>query len=278
MKTWHWLLIICAVGVILRVALPAHAVFANGEINFLGPDSYWQMGNALAVAETGNYGFNYDTLLAVFGQASIIIPVLLAVGVIIMVYFIGRRLFNSRAGLAAAAFIAVWPNEFMARTFLGAVDHHSIEVFITTGAALMFVLLITQKRYLSWWTLAGVAGIVALLLLYKNIWPVFRLPFFDQSAETMVTTVETLPLGSSQNYIPQVDFALAVIAGFILIRRGDCWQKWVVIVWVGVMLVATVYQVRFDYYLAVPLAVLVGFWLARLAKGEEVKSAHTSKN
>jgi len=270
-KTWHWLLIICAVGVILRVALPAHAVFANGQINFLGPDSYWHMQNAREVAQSGNYGFNYDSLLAISGNASIIIPVMFAVAVIIMVYFIGRRLFGRLAGLVAAAFLAVWPGEFMGRTFLGAVDHHALESLLTTGAALIFILIITQKRLFTWWTLAGVVGIVALFFTYKNIWSVFLLPFINQSVPTLITTAETLPLGASNDYIIQTDFMLAVIGGIVFLRRAAGWQKWVIGAWTAVMLLATIYQIRFDYYLAVPLAVIVGWWIARMVQNPPLK-------
>ena len=272
MKTWHWLLIICAVGVVLRIAIPAHAVFANGVINFTGgPDSYWRAQNAREVLETGNYGFNYDTLLALMGQAAIIVPVLLAVGVIIMVYIIGRRMFGNLQGLIAASFIAVWPGEFFGRSLLACIDHHAFEVFLTTGAALIVILIVTQKRILTWWTLAGVVVIVALFFAYKGIWLVFHLPYFGQPLATNVATGETVPLGSSPNYIPQLDFALAVIGGFILIRRGDGWQRWLIVAWVVVMILATIYQVRFDYYLAVPLAVLAGFVIGRMVDKQSVR-------
>lgn len=271
MKTWHWLLIICVVGAVLRIALPAHTVFNNDHVNYFGPDSYWRMDRAREVIESGNYGFNYDSLLAVFGQAAIIVPVLLAVGVMVMVYFIGRRLFGSRAGLIAAVFIATWPGEFMARSFIACVDHHALEVFLTTGAALIFILIVTQKNILSWWTLGGVGGIVAMFFVYKNIWSTFQLPFFGQPVQTLITTGETLPLGASLNYIPQVDFALTIIAGIYFLRKGAGWIKWLIAAWGVVMLVATIYQVRFDYYLIVPLSLMMGFALVRMFEGKEVK-------
>lgn len=95
------LLIICAVAVVLRIAIPAHAVFSNGVINFLGPDSYWRMNNARLFSESGHYGFNYDTLLAIMGNASIIIPVILGVVVIVLVYFMAGQ---NKTGLFAAVF------------------------------------------------------------------------------------------------------------------------------------------------------------------------------
>lgn len=266
-----WLGIIVAAGALIRFVLPAHAVFKNGVVNFLGPDSYWRMNNAKNITESGDYGLNYDTLLAILGDISIIVPVLFGAAVIVAVYLITRRLFDEKAGLFAAGFLALWPGEFMARTFLGAVDHHALESFITTLIALVFIYIITQPKLISWKTTAGIGIIVLAFMAYRYIWPHLLLPVIDQPLQIQLTNTETMPLAQSPNYIPQLDFVLAGLTGFIVVKFAQGWHKWVLIFWTVVMLFLTIYQVRFDYYLIIPVSVMVGFWLSWLKEKTPVK-------
>ncbi|MBE3086667.1 MAG: glycosyltransferase family 39 protein [Bacteroidetes bacterium] len=261
-----WLAIICSVAVLLRIIIPAHAVFSGGVINFLGPDSYWRMNNARLLTESGHYGLNYDTLLAFMGNASIIIPVIFSVAVILMVYFMTRRLFNEKAGLFAAGFLALWPGEFMARTFLGAVDHHALESLMTTLIACIVFYVITQPRILSWRSLCGIAIVAGVFIAYKSIWPNMLLPVIDQPVEIWHTNSETMPLAQSANYIPQLTFVLACISGFILVKFYKSWRKWILLLWTAGALLLTIYQVRFDYYLVIPVAIMMGYWLDRMAQ------------
>lgn len=61
---------------------------------------------------------------------------------VILVWALARHLFDRRAGLIAAALVAVLPGHFMDRTMLGFVDHHALE------AALALCVLYTVVRAL----------------------------------------------------------------------------------------------------------------------------------
>lgn len=85
-------------------------------------------------------------------------PAVLAVLVIIPVYFIGKTLFNKWVGVISATLIAVLPGEFMGRSILGATDHHVAEVLFST-TAIMFLFLAIKgigKRSIVYSVLAGI--------------------------------------------------------------------------------------------------------------------------
>lgn len=152
----------------------------------------------------------------------------------------------------------------MARTFLGAVDHHALEVLLTTIIAFIFCRTLFTFNYKSWRTWAGVVLLAGVFLAYKSIWPNMLLPVIDQPYGIQYTNTETMPLAQSVNYIPQMTFVLACIAGFMVIKYVKSWHKWVLIAWTAGALLLTIYQVRFDYYLVIPVSIMVGFWLDRL--------------
>ncbi len=73
-------------------------------------------------------------------------PAILGALVTIPVFFIGKELFNKKAGLLAALLIAIMPGEFIYRTLLGFTDHHSAEVLFSTTAMLFFILAFKSAR------------------------------------------------------------------------------------------------------------------------------------
>ena len=60
------------------------------------------------------------------------LPAILGALVPIPVYFIGKELFGSRAGLISAALIAILPGQYLVRTLLGSTDHHAMEILFST--------------------------------------------------------------------------------------------------------------------------------------------------
>jgi dolichyl-diphosphooligosaccharide--protein glycosyltransferase len=62
---------------------------------------------------------------------------------VIAVWALARRLFDRRAGLVAAALLAILPGHFMDRTMLGFVDHHALEALLAIGVLLGFSLGLT---------------------------------------------------------------------------------------------------------------------------------------
>jgi dolichyl-diphosphooligosaccharide--protein glycosyltransferase len=57
---------------------------------------------------------------------------------VILVWALARQLFDRRAGLIAAALLAVLPGHFMDRTMLGFVDHHALEAALAIGVLYTF--------------------------------------------------------------------------------------------------------------------------------------------
>ena len=69
-------------------------------------------------------------------------PAVVGALTVIPVYFIGKALFNQKAGIVAAALIAVLPGEFLGRSILGATDRDALEVLLTTTTMLFLILAI----------------------------------------------------------------------------------------------------------------------------------------
>lgn len=292
LKTYP-LFLILFVAFLMRILIPINDVFANGHINFLGNDSYWHAMRMEDIMASGSYGFDYDSAVVIlakilsFGQASpgflhvvaVFTPPVIAVFTVFLVYLIARRIFSHRAGLFAALFLALWPDIYFARSLLGAIDHHFIEVFLTTGMACVGIYFITQKKILHWHSLIYVGVGAVFAVFFWNSWPGIAYFFkhfiisspFVQPVLTVMTTTETLPLVFTNQFLPLIDFIIVIILGILLIKQNVGKIRWLLIAWGVLAAVMTLYQVRFDYYLAVPLAVMMGFGIARMFEVREVK-------
>lgn len=294
LKNNRVLILILVIGFAVRFSISFGDVFSGGFINFVGYDSYYHadmMRQQLNVFPHLSGSF-YDWLVVCIawlftaGHAgvrtleivSLFIPPLMAVGVIFFVYIIASRIFSRTSGLIAAAAIAIIPGEFLSRSLFGAIDHHAAEVFFTTGAA-MFVILFFSLRKRTWLKyslcIAGAAGFVAAYyyswfgvrqavdiagsLSVSAIQPV-------QPAATQITTIEAVHPWESSNYIPLINCALALAFIIIMFTRFKGWVKYLLIAWTGFMLAATVWQMRFDYYLIVPVSIILGWFLNRQFK------------
>jgi oligosaccharyl transferase (archaeosortase A-associated) len=106
-----------------------------------------------------------------------IFPVVLAALMVPVMYLTGRVLRDKWTGLIAAGLIAVVAGEYMYRGFFGYVDHHIMEVLLSTIFALIYLALLrypgwkemTTKDLRTWTTplilsvLAGIAYLLGLL-------------------------------------------------------------------------------------------------------------------
>lgn len=283
MKGYLQLALIILVAITLRIFIPLNKVFADGFINFVGPDSYYHaenMKNILlsfpVVAEGTPYLYDLFVVLltclitcghptlAVLERVALFIPPFLASMTILLVFIIGRALYSRTVGLVAALFLAIAPGEFMGRTILGCIDHHAAEVFLTTGAAI-FVIFAIIHRPVSIKRICLYAGISILCLIaYKDTWVGISILLSRGPAAistiTLSTTTEAVPLIESSNYWPMLDGLLACV-GIVAFIRAKRW--WVMSPWLVAMLAATIWQVRFDYYLAVPLSISMGVLFGR---------------
>lgn len=93
-------------------------------------------------------------------------------GILTCVYFLGREIFNARAGMLAAVIVAVWPSFLMHSTQL---IRDSLAIFCLL--ALMLVLTLVLKGEFSWRAaavgcLAGAAFVTLFWVLRGNMWNV----------------------------------------------------------------------------------------------------------
>lgn len=193
--------VIVVVAFALRVALPMPIVFGDGYVNYLEGDAYSRMYYAKQIADMPFVdGFLYAVprgllfpwMVAMLGYVFPIelvgawLPPIVAIGVIVVVYLIGKEVFNQVVGLMAAMFVAVIPSEFFHRSLLGYPDHHAMEVLLMALVVWLVVKVIKAGRistrytyvlggalflYLANWT-GGLllTGLVGLMLLVLLIW------------------------------------------------------------------------------------------------------------
>lgn len=166
-----WLLVCIAAGALLvRVWLPFDRIVHEGRVNF--QEDAWYHARAIEhlvhnfpyrltvdpyAADGGQYvGMAplFDYVVASMSLAiglgspsarlieivAAVTPALLGAGATLLVYAIGRRLFDARAGLLAAAALAVTPGHFLDRTRLGAADHHAAESVLVLAALLIMII------------------------------------------------------------------------------------------------------------------------------------------
>ncbi len=162
----------------LRVYFPYEHVFTGDWVRFQQNDPWYHMrlvenlvNNFPHLLSFDPYGFYpdgqvrvtapfYDYFLGffiwVFGAGSpskglietlcAYFPAILGALVTVPVYFIGKTLFNRKAGLIAAALIAILPGEFLFRTLLGFNDHHAAEIMFSTLTVLFLILALKSAK------------------------------------------------------------------------------------------------------------------------------------
>ena len=77
-----------------------------------------------------------------------LIPPVMAVAMVPIVYFIGKRMADWRTGLLAALFTAIIPGQYLQRSLFGYFDHHIAEVLFSTLFCLGYIfILVYTKRH-----------------------------------------------------------------------------------------------------------------------------------
>ncbi|MDV0446443.1 hypothetical protein MsAg5_02780 [Methanosarcinaceae archaeon Ag5] len=88
---------------------------------------------------TGNTSSDYAMTIFAYW------PCLLAALCVIVIYFVAKKIFNSRAvGLGSAFFVAIVPGQILSRSIIGFSDHHIAEVLFSSIA--IFFLIVTLLK------------------------------------------------------------------------------------------------------------------------------------
>lgn len=106
------------------------------------------------------------------------VPPILGTLTVIVVWALGRRMFDRRAGALGAALLAILPGHFLDRTMLGFVDHHALEALLAMSLLLAISIALdpspgASPQGIQWWrgganVARGATGVV--LGLYLLAW------------------------------------------------------------------------------------------------------------
>ena len=172
------LLAIVGLSLYIRIKLPYEKIFIDGEVWFRGTDPYFFMRHIENAVHNFSHINSFDpyklfpggsvvlsqpffvflggglALLLTFGSTAshsievigAYIPPILGTLTVVVVFFIGKELFNKWAGLLAAALLVVLPGEFLNRSLLGFTDHHVVESLLFAVAMLFFIMAIRRAR------------------------------------------------------------------------------------------------------------------------------------
>jgi oligosaccharyl transferase (archaeosortase A-associated) len=168
--------VVFGIALFLRIYFPYHNVFRDGWVNFQETDCWYNMRQLVSLAQHfphrnlfDPYGFYpggmaissppfFYLLLGFFawvlGAGSptqhlieivgAYLPAIMGALITVPVYFIGKELFNRKAGLIGATLIAILPGQFLWRSMLGFPDYHVAETLFS--ALTMMFLMIALRR------------------------------------------------------------------------------------------------------------------------------------
>ena len=161
------ILLFMGISLYLRIVPPYDHVFTGEWIKLTSYDAYWQMANVDKIApdfphyagkilQIPFFHWLLSAVIWVIGLGSptqqtidtvaVYFPAILGALTVIPVYFIGKVMFNRMTGIMAAGLIAILPREWLGRSSLGFVDHHVLEVLLSTTAIMFLVMAIKGKR------------------------------------------------------------------------------------------------------------------------------------
>jgi len=170
------LFLIISLSLYIRAIIPWEATFSSGVTTFAIDDAVFHMRlvenlianfpnrltyDAFTVYPYGSvlsWGSLFDliigTLVIIFGIQNInyvgaLVPAIMGAFVSIPVYFIGKELFNKKAGLIGALLIAILPGSFLQRSTLGFTDNHVAEVLFSTTFLMFLIILFNKMNNLS---------------------------------------------------------------------------------------------------------------------------------
>jgi oligosaccharyl transferase (archaeosortase A-associated) len=172
------LAVLCGISLYIRIYLPYHQIFVNGQVWLRETDAYYYIRNIETLVHNFPHFNSFDPymlfpggggglvrpffawlisgiILLVSRGASTLyhmevvaayIPAILGTLTLIPVYFIGKELFNRWVGVISAALVVILPGEFLHRSLLGFTDHHVAETLFSTVCILFLIMAIKRAR------------------------------------------------------------------------------------------------------------------------------------
>jgi oligosaccharyl transferase (archaeosortase A-associated) len=154
--------------------------------NTLWFDSYINYPNGLVITWPPLFDQICAGLSLAFGQhsqpgiemVSSLVPPLLGALAVIVVYYLVKELFDSRAALLAGFMTAIAPN-YLVDTIFASIDHHCLEVLLQLCTIFLIALALTrvEKRYhfaaLAGLAMAALAYTWLAAVIYLGIFPIF---------------------------------------------------------------------------------------------------------
>lgn len=251
------LLIISVVAVILRL-LP---YFTCG-VEFTGlPDSLYELrlteipfekiDNFTADGNEISWGIFYTLILcgAKFIGILPLVPIILFVGLIILTYFIGKRI-NKTVGILSATLLAVMNCSLFYKSMFGGIDHHIAEVFFSTLFILCFLISL-DKKHVIWYIATCLSALATMLVMttcivFPALLTVFAIicyftktnceevckiniatNLFLSLSLFILKTSDTVSSYSYGSFVPIFTLLLAIINVIILIANKKIQNKWV---------------------------------------------------
>jgi dolichyl-phosphooligosaccharide-protein glycotransferase len=198
---WHGALLalIVVIAFLTRTVFLWRAVFTGEGVNYQDSDAWYHMRLIDNLAHNFPYRATIDPYLgdpappvavpllfdlfvgavaliaglgapsaATIERVGALVPPVLGALTTLPVYLIGQRLFDRRAGLLAAALLAIEPGQLLARSLLGFTDHHVAEALLTSLTILAAIIALQAATPRARLIRAAITGIA--LSSYLMAW------------------------------------------------------------------------------------------------------------
>jgi dolichyl-diphosphooligosaccharide--protein glycosyltransferase len=266
------MLIIFGIALFLRIYFSYHNVFAAGWVNFQQSDCWYHMKQVMGLSLHFPHRNLFDPYYLypggapvsfppffylfwgffawVFGAGSpsqkvietvgAYLPAILGALVTVPVYFIGKELFNRKAGLLAAALIAILPGRFLWRSMLGFPDYHVMETLLSTVTMMFLILAVksAKQRKLSFdslqkrdWRMLGKPLLYSLLAgialgLYLLTWRNGGLFIFIIFVFAVLQYISDHLRGRSTDYLCIVGVFCFLISLLLILPAWNGYSLW----------------------------------------------------
>ena len=224
----YLLLISILSAAVLRVVVPWGVVFKDGGVVFTEVDPYYYMRLADTIIRHWQSNVADPYMMGMVNQSSNVVfawllsvistgnpawldataafvPAVCGVALVVVVYLLGKKLFGLWAGVVGAVMVCTVQGYMLARTSLGFVDHHCLEILLSMGVLCAIVYALKGKAWV-----AIIAGL--LLGAYIIIWSGSPLLLMALCIYTVVQSVINHVARNTDTHFYLVMFTVSFIA------------------------------------------------------------------